>query len=129
MDRILRWSVVALAVLDAGYMVIDGIRALIAGDYLTPRSGPYAGQLGPWAKVVEAIGIAPRSALMKSIFVVYGAAWLAVVVAFAMEARWAGWAMATLAAGSLWYLWVGTVMSVVVLGLLGVLALRSAAGP
>jgi hypothetical protein len=42
----------------------DGSRALIVGDYVTPKSGAYAGQLGPWAKLVAAVGIEPRSTVM-----------------------------------------------------------------
>ena len=34
--------------------------ALIAGDYVTPSKGQYAGQLGPWARLVSAVGLEPR---------------------------------------------------------------------
>lgn len=44
----LRWVVVGLVVFEAGYMVFDGSRALVVGDYITPRSGRTLGQLGPW---------------------------------------------------------------------------------
>jgi len=37
-----------LAAVEAGWMLFDGSRALIVGDYVTAKSGPYAGQLGPW---------------------------------------------------------------------------------
>jgi len=60
----LRWVAAALAASEAGYMVVDGLRALLVGDFVTPKSGPYVGRLGPWAELVSAIGIAPRSALM-----------------------------------------------------------------
>ncbi len=53
-----------LAALEAGWMMFDGMRALIVGDYVTPKKGPYAGQLGPWSKLVSAIGLAPRSTLI-----------------------------------------------------------------
>ena len=53
-----------------------GHRAFIVGDDVTPRSGPYAGQLGPWSRVVSAARIEPRPSPMKSIFVVCGAALL-----------------------------------------------------
>ena len=72
----LRWLVIALALAEAGWMAFDGIRALVVGDYVTPRSGSYAGQLGPWARLVSAVGIGPRSTLMKAVFAVYGLAWL-----------------------------------------------------
>lgn len=114
----LRWVIVLLALSEAGWMVFDGTRAFVAGDYVTPKSGEYAGQLGPWAKVVEKVGIAPRSSLMKGIFVAYGAAWLAVIVCFALRMPWAWWAMLGAAVGSLWYLVVGTATDVILIVLL-----------
>jgi len=120
----LRWLVVALAAAEAGWMVFDGMRALVVGDYVTPSSGPYAGRLGPWADLVAAIGIDPRGTLMKILFVGYGAVWLAVVALFAQRRRLAWIAMMIAAAGSLWYLVVGSVASAVVIALLLVPAVR-----
>lgn len=115
----------ALAVVDAGYMVADGGRALVAGDYFTPSSGQHAGELGPWARIVSAAGIDPRSTGMKAFFVVYGAIWLTVAAAFAFRpAPWSWWAMVALAAGSVWYLVVGTAISVAIVALLLVPAVR-----
>jgi hypothetical protein len=51
------------AAFEAGYMVFDGIHALTRGDYVTAAAGDYAGQLGPWATIVAAVGIDPRSSL------------------------------------------------------------------
>jgi hypothetical protein len=67
-------------VLLGGWMTFDGGRALVTGDYITPRTGSHAGQLGPWARLVRIVRIEPRSTLMKTIFVVLGAAWLALAV-------------------------------------------------
>lgn len=61
----LRLLAVALALIESGWMAFDGMRALLVGDYVTPRSGPYAGQLGPWARLVSAVGIEPRSTLRR----------------------------------------------------------------
>ena len=119
--RAMRWIIVALAALVAGWMVFDGTRALIVGDYVTPSSGEYAGRLGPWADVVSTLGIEPRSTGMKLFFVVYGLAWLAIVAAFVRRRAWALKAMAVAAAGSLWYLVIGTVASAIQLALLALL--------
>lgn len=116
--RTSRWVVTGLAGVEAGWMVFDGGRALVVGDYVTPGSGEHAGELGPWSRVAEAVGIAPRSTAMKLIFVGYGSVWLIVAGAFARGRRWAGPAMAAAAAGSLWYLPIGTAASVVQLALL-----------
>ena len=49
---------------------------------------------------------------MKTIFVVYGVAWLCVVVAFLLGATWAWLAMMIAAVGALWYLPIGTLFSI-----------------
>ncbi|HLE28123.1 MAG TPA: hypothetical protein VI793_08400 [Anaerolineales bacterium] len=33
------WLIVALAVLEAGWMAFDGTRAPVVGDYVTPKEG------------------------------------------------------------------------------------------
>jgi hypothetical protein len=110
--NIVRALVIGLALIEAGWMTFDGSRALVVGDYVTPRSGTHAGQLGPWHHVVTAVGIAPRSTLMKTIFVTYGVIWLVVVLGFMRKASWATAAMLVAAIGALWYLPVGTVCSI-----------------
>jgi hypothetical protein len=40
-------------------------RKLVTGSYTVPAIGAHAGQLGPWAKLVSAIGIEPQSNEMK----------------------------------------------------------------
>jgi len=99
-------------------MAFDGGRALLAGDYVTPSSGPYAGQLGPWAVVVEAAGLEPRSTLVKSVFVVYGLALVAAAGGFALGRTDSRRALLALLPLGLWYLPFGTVINVVVLAIL-----------
>lgn len=119
---IVRALVTALALLEAGWMTFDGTRALVVGDYVTPSTGAHAGELGPWHRVVEAVGIEPRSTFMKTIFVVYGFAWLMVIAAFVRRLPWAPTAMLVAAVGALWYLPVGTACSM--LQIAGLLWLR-----
>ncbi len=114
----LRWIVVALGIVEAGFMAFDGGRALVVGDYVTPKRGEHAGQLGPWSRLAERVGIPPRSTAMKLIFLVFGLAWLVVTVAFALEASWAWVLMLVFAVAALWYLVVGTVASLVMIVLL-----------
>src|SRR5688572_10973171 len=114
----LSWIVLILALLEAGWLAFDGGRALIVGDYVTPRSGEYAGRLGPWAGVVQAAGIEPRSTLMKSIHLVLGIAWLAVCACFVMGFPWARRGMLVCAVLGLWYLPLGTLLSLVQIVLL-----------
>ncbi len=123
------WIVAGLVLLNAGWMLFDGARALIVGDYITPKTGAHAGQLGPWSKVVEAVGIDPRSTLMKWAFVIYGAAFLAVLVAFMLGASWAWMGMIVVAVLGLWHLPFGTLINVVVIALLQLPTLRGIPGP
>ena len=99
-----------LVILVAGYMLFDGARALIDGDYVRPRSGPHAGQLGPWASLVRATGIDPESKGMKWVFVTYGFAWLVLLGFYFAGAPWGPAALALAAIGALWYAPFGTLL-------------------
>jgi hypothetical protein len=112
------WVIVILVVFTAGWMLFDGSRALIAGDYTTPSSGEYAGQLGPWSNLVKAVGIEPRSTLMKSIFVGYGLAALVVLAGFVFGLSWARMALIIVCILGLWFLPIGTITNLIALTLL-----------
>ena len=75
----------------------DGVRALTVGDFVTVD-----GELGPWADLLDALGIDPRATAVKVFFVLYGAAWLFAVGAFASDLARSRAAMAVFAAGSVW---------------------------
>lgn len=110
--KTLRWIVIILAVLNFGFMTVDGSRALIVGDYFRPETGEYAGQLGPWATIVSAIGINPESGLMRGIFIAWGGLGLILTVSFAMRVRRADSALLFFNLASFWYLVAGTLSSV-----------------
>jgi len=112
------WVIVILVAFTAGWMLFDGTRALIVGDYVTPASGEYAGQLGPWSNLVKAVGIEPRSTLMKLIFVGYGLTALAIAACFVFGMPWARAAMIVVCILGLWFLPIGTVVNAVALILL-----------
>ena len=112
------WIIVVLVVFNAGWMLFDGTRALIVGDYVTPSTGDRAGQLGPWARVVSAVGLNPRSTPVKLVFVLYGAATLILAACFGLQLPWAWWGLLAAAALGLWYLPVGTAINALVLVLL-----------
>jgi hypothetical protein len=108
-----RLALVALGLVEGAWMTFDGTRALAVGDYVTPSSGAHAGQLGPWSHVVGAVGIPPRSTVMKIIFVVYGLSWLIIALGLAFRSGWALPAMLIAALATLWYLPVGTIIGIV----------------
>lgn len=115
------WKKILIAFLvlfTAGWMLFDGTRALIVGDFVTPATGEYAGQLGPWANLVQRVGIEPRSTLMKSIFVVYGLLAIASLVCYLIGYPWAGSALMVVCFLGLWYLPFGTISNLIVLFLM-----------
>ena len=105
---VLKWIIVVMSLLNAGYMLYDGSRALVTGDYIRPKSGEYAGQLGPWAKIAARVGIDPMSSVMKSVFVVFGIVGLIVTLAFAFGVPWGWRALLAFNICSLWNLYFGT---------------------
>ncbi len=113
----IRRIIIGLSLLQAFWMTFDGTRALIIGDYLTPKSGPNAGRLGPWSGLVTSLGIEPRSTLMKSVFICYGLAWFTAIIFFVLGDGRAKWAVMALSVGTLWYLPVGTAISLLIAAL------------
>ena len=109
---VIKWIIIISAILNYGFMAFDGGRSLVTGDYIRPKSGKYAGQLGPWSKVVEKVGIDPESNFMKGIFVFIGLCGLIFSIAFAFELEWAWKGMVIISIGSLWYLVPGSALSV-----------------
>jgi hypothetical protein len=108
---VIKWIIIILAVLNFGFMIFDGTRAMLTGDYIRPESGQHANQLGPWTKVVEKIGLDPESNTMKSLFVICGMAGMYFTVAFAVGKPWAWKGMLIFNICSLWYAMIGTVSS------------------
>jgi hypothetical protein len=113
-----RWLVLLLTFARSAWMTFDGLRALVAGDYVTPKEGPYAGRLGPWASLVQAIGIPPRATGMKLAFVLFGALGLAAVAGALLRSPTANTLLVAAALATLWYLPIGTATSLTVIALL-----------
>jgi len=122
---VLKWIVVAIALIQGGWLIFDGSRAIVIGDYVTPSTGPRAGQLGPWSKICSAAGFDPRGTLMKCVHVLLGATWLIALLAFAFRPALGWWVIFACAIGSLWYVPIGTLLSVVTLVLLLLPQLRN----
>jgi len=120
----LGWLVVMFAILEGGWFAFDGAHALITGDYVTPRSGRFAGQLGPWSKLVSKIGIEPRSTFMKTIHLILGVVWVSIILCFIFHLSWTWWGMLSCAIGGLWYLPFGTLLSILQIIILLLPALR-----
>jgi hypothetical protein len=122
------WLSVILIAATAGWMTFDGSRALIVGDYVTPASGEFAGQLGPWSNLVKTIGIEPRSIWMKLIFVIQGVVTLIVSVCYVLGKRWARTGLLVAVLFGLWFLPIGTLTNLIAL-ILQLLTRRKAVPP
>jgi hypothetical protein len=107
----IRFALLAIAFLIGGWLVFDGARALVVGDYITPRAGDAAGQLGPWSRVISAVGFEPRSRLIKWVHVVLGALWLCAGGWFFINGSSGGVGLIVMSVCTLWYLPIGTVLS------------------
>lgn len=105
------------------WLFFDGVRALVTGEFVTPKTGPYAGQLGPWAKVVRAVGVDPKSTVMKIAHILIGLGWFVALGGFVARADWGRSAVVICSIASLWYLPVGTLIGGVTLAIL-ITALR-----
>ena len=122
----MRLLIALVALLVGGWLTFDGTRALVTGDYVTPRSGPGAGQLGPWSKVVSAVGVDPRSTAMKCAHVFLGILWLTGLLMFFAKPPLGWYTLVSCAVLSLWYLPIGTILSIVELCLLCLPVARNA---
>lgn len=96
-------------------MLFDGARALLIGDYVTPKTGTYAGQLGPWAGLLSKVGINPRSTAVKALHVAAGVAWLLGAYSLLTGAEWGAMVLWTAAFLSIWYVPFGTLTAIVTL--------------
>jgi len=101
--KTVRAAVILLAVLEAGWITIDGAQALRTGEYLKPRLGGYGGRVGEWTRFASVLGAPPGSSRAKRALAGYGLAWLCAIVAYARGAGWAWWALFIFAGGALWY--------------------------
>ena len=112
------WLILALVLFVGLWLAYDGARALILGDYTTPSSGRFAGQLGPWAGLFEGLGINPRSTAVKALHVLYGALYSLAGLAWLMVGERLRRPLALLAVLGLWYLPFGTLINLAALALL-----------
>jgi hypothetical protein len=74
--------------------------------------------MDPLARFVAAIGIAPRSSLMKGAHVALGLLWLAAVAGFGARLPWGWWGILGCAVASLWYIPLGTLIGIIQVTLL-----------
>ena len=106
------------------WLTFDGAHALITGDFVTPGSGAYAGQLRPWTVIPRAFGLDPRSVGVKLFFLIFGVTYVAALAVFVLRRAGSWLLLVACTAIALLYLPVGTLLSVVALGILATLQPR-----
>ena len=92
---------------SGAWMLFDGLRRLIAGDYVRIN-----GQLGPWRHVFAAVGVDPMAVGVASVFLVCGVFRLVATVGLLAGASWGWTAMLISSVVILWYLPIGTAAAV-----------------
>jgi len=96
-----------LGFINGGYMLLDGIFAMVKGKYIGPEKP------GPWATLFDKLDI--NVFKLGPLFIVFGLAWLLFIVALWTGQSWAYGLGLLVAVLTLWYLPVGTLLSVIVL--------------
>ncbi len=99
-----------LAVQPGGWMVFDGLQVLVTGKYYGPDHP------GPWASLVQALGINPFGLGVP--FVIFGLAWLLAATLLFWKPQVGRPAGIVMSVATLWYLPVGTMFAIVILILL-----------
>ena len=115
MSKLSKFGVLFIAALQGGYMLFDGVHQLTTGQY-------FGGRVGPWAKVVSAVGLQPDA--MAPVFIVVGILWLVAGLALLLNLRWSRPLLVGLAVVLLAYLVFGTILSLVLLALMRIPAGR-----
>lgn len=107
-------------------MAFDGAHALITGDFVTPSSGEYAGQLGPWSTIVRSAGLDPRSLGIRIFFLLFGLIYLVALLAFLLRRKGSWLLLVSCSAVALLYLPLGTLTSLAALAVLATLREKGA---
>jgi hypothetical protein len=96
-----------LALLNGGYMLLDGIYVMAKGKYIGPPKP------GPWAELFYPLGVDVFR--LGPLFILFGLLWLTWLYGFWSRQRWAFVFGIIISIATLWYLPVGTLFSLIIL--------------
>ena len=102
-----------LGVTSGGWMLFDGARRLLVGDYVRIN-----GQLGPWRHLFSAIGVNPMARGVAAVFIARGLIRLLATLDLLAGASWGWLAMLISSIMILWYLPIGTVTAILTIVIL-----------
>lgn len=106
----MKWIALIMALLNGGFMLIDGIHVLLKGKYIGPEKP------GPWANLFYKLNINVFN--LGPLFICIGLLWLIWLFGFWTQQTWSYTFGIFVCVTTLWYLPVGTLFSVVILLLL-----------
>jgi hypothetical protein len=106
----MRVATLILALLNGGYMLLDGLYVMTIGKYIGPDKP------GPWANLFYGLKINVFN--LGPLFILFGLLWLSFAFGVFTGQRWAYTLGICMAVASLWYLPVGTLFSLIILVLL-----------
>jgi len=106
---IYRRLVILVSIVAGGIMLVEGVYNLLTHSYI-------GGTLGPWGRLVRAVGLNPYH--IGLVFVLLGLAWGVALFGFRSGDQWGWWAELAVAILSLWYFPLGTFLAVVCILLL-----------
>ena len=99
-----------IGLINAIYMLIDGIFVMINGKYIGPEKP------GPWANIFTRLNIDVFK--LGPLFIIFGLLWFLFVYGLQTSQSWTYWYGMILSMATLWYLPIGTLISVGVIVLL-----------
>ncbi len=99
-----------IALINAGYMLIDGIFVMINGKYIGPEKP------GPWSNIFEKFNIDVFK--LGPMFIVFGILWFIFIYGLQTSQSWVYLFGLLLSVATLWYLPIGTLISVISIVLL-----------
>ena len=99
-----------LGILNGGYMLVDGIYAMIKGKFIGP------GKPGPWANIFYKFNV--NVFKLGPLFIIFGLLWLLWLYGFWTKQDWSYSFGILVSILTLWYLPVGTLFSLIILSML-----------
>lgn len=99
--------IIILALINGGYMLIDGIYVMTKGKYIGPPKP------GPWAELFYKFDV--NVFKLGPLFIIYGIVWIVFLIGVLTNQSWAYMLGIIISIASLWYLPVGTLLSIAVL--------------
>lgn len=103
----MKLAVFILAVINGGFMLIDGLYVILNGKYIGPEKP------GPWASLLSLTGIDVFK--LGPVFVIFGVAWLGFALSLIADVGWTRLYGLVLSVLTLWYLPFGTAISIAVI--------------